>query len=211
MPIDIRDLVPNAPPEEHIVLVVRRHLISFIPHLAIVIALFLIGLGGFITSLIGVPNFGAFTLPVLAASEVFMLAGLALFLQSFIDYYFDLGIVTTERVIDWDQRGLFHRTVSEHHLEVIQDVSARQRGVLQTFFGYGDVFVQTAGTEPNFEFQAVPDPGEISAKINELVYARKRRAPPPPVGGEVQTGPQAPGSQAPQGPPAPRTSPLPKL
>ena len=92
----------------------------------------------------------------------------ALFIIFFIklaDYWLDVWIVTNERVIDIEQKGLFKREISEFKLDRIQDVTVDVRGVLQTFFGYGDVQIETAGSERDFVFKTVANAYEIKNKI----------------------------------------------
>jgi len=50
----------------------------------------------------------------------------------------------------------------------IQDIKAKKAGLLQTFFDYGDIFVQTAGELPNFEIESVPHPYESAKEITKL-------------------------------------------
>ncbi len=71
----------------------------------------------------------------------------------FIDYYLDVWIVTTERIVDIEQKGLFRREVAGLTLTKIQDVSMTQTGIIPTFFNYGDVTIQTAGSVPHFIFK----------------------------------------------------------
>ena len=61
-----------------------------------------------------------------------------------IDYWLDVWIVTDERVINIEQKGLFSRSVSELHFYNVQDVTTSVRGVIPTLLNYGDVEVQTA-------------------------------------------------------------------
>lgn len=73
-------------------------------------------------------------------------------------YLLDVWIVTDHRIIDSEQHGLFHRTVSELHLAKIQDISTDVNGPLATFLDFGNVGIQTAGTEPKFIFKQIPHP-----------------------------------------------------
>ena len=73
--------------------------------------------------------------------SIYYLATVSFFFQEFIDYYLDTWIVTTERVIDINQRGLFNRTAAEMHIALVQDATTEVRGMLGTFLDYGHVFV----------------------------------------------------------------------
>ena len=48
----------------------------------------------------------------------------------FTDYYLDTWIVTTERIISIEQKGLFERTASELDLISVQDATAEVHGFL---------------------------------------------------------------------------------
>ena len=75
-----------------------------------------------------------------------------------IDYYFDVWIITNERIVNIEQKGLFVRHISELNFSRIQDVTATVEGILPTMLNFGDVSVQTAGEENHFIFRQVPDP-----------------------------------------------------
>jgi uncharacterized membrane protein YdbT with pleckstrin-like domain len=64
-----------------------------------------------------------------------------------LDYYLDKLIVTNQRVIEIEQRGLFSREISSLNLENIQDVTIDTHGIIQTFFKLGDIHIQTSGAQ----------------------------------------------------------------
>lgn len=86
-------------------------------------------------------------------------------------YALDVWIVTDQRIIDSTQHGFFNRKVSELHLPRIQDISVNVSGFLQTVFKYGDLHVQTAGTEERFNFLQVPDPNFVKDTIMKMTFA----------------------------------------
>ena len=105
---------------------------------------------------------------VLFAQSFFLLA---IWMYSFliwIDYYFDLWIITSERIINIEQKGMFTRTASEVMYYRIQDVTTEVIGFLPTILNYGDVKIQTAGEEKEFVFLTVSDPYEIKNLIMNL-------------------------------------------
>ncbi|MFZ2299792.1 MAG: PH domain-containing protein [Candidatus Moraniibacteriota bacterium] len=85
-----------------------------------------------------------------------------------IDYYFDVWIITSERIVNIEQKGLFVRHISELNFFRVQDVTATVEGLLPTVLNYGDVEVQTAGEENRFIFRQVPDPYHIKDMVMEL-------------------------------------------
>lgn len=88
----------------------------------------------------------------------------------FIDYYLDLWIVTSHRIVDREQKGLFNIRVSEQNLSQVQDVSATVKGIFPTLLNYGNVLVQSAAAKNLFQFQQISDPEVISREINRIAY-----------------------------------------
>ncbi|MFH0968905.1 MAG: PH domain-containing protein [Patescibacteria group bacterium] len=85
-----------------------------------------------------------------------------------IDYYFDIWIITDERIINIEQKGLFVRSMSEVKYSRIQDVTAEEKGVIPTMLDYGDVFIQTAAETERFVFRQVPNPYELKDMIMNM-------------------------------------------
>ena len=71
------------------------------------------------------------------------------------DYYLDVWLITTERLIDIQQRGLFDRTISELSLNNVQDVTIEIRGIIPTLLKFGNLKVQTA-SESTFTINDAP-------------------------------------------------------
>jgi hypothetical protein len=99
----------------------------------------------------------------------------AILMTLFTDYYLDSWIVTTNRIINIEQRGLFSRVISELHLNQVQDITAETQGFLPTILSYGNVYIQTAGTRERFIFKMVNDPEIVKRKVAQLVEEDKRR------------------------------------
>ncbi len=85
-----------------------------------------------------------------------------------IDYYFDIWIITSEKIINVEQKGLFIRSLSELKFERIQDVTVEVTGIIPTMLNYGDVYIQTAGEKERFVFRRIPDPYAIKDMIMAL-------------------------------------------
>lgn len=67
-------------------------------------------------------------------------------------------IITDQNLTQVIQRGLFSRKVSELSMANVEDVTANQHGILASIFGYGDLHVETAGEQNNFDFKFCPKP-----------------------------------------------------
>jgi hypothetical protein len=81
-------------------------------------------------------------------------------------------IITAARIVDIDQRGFFHKVVSETTFDKIQDVSYVVKGITATVFQYGAVVVQTAGSAANLELDGVRHP----QRVQELIVRLQREA-----------------------------------
>ncbi len=97
-----------------------------------------------------------------------------LFYHAWLDYYLDIWIVTSHRVINIEQKGLFNRFIAEHKLFRIQDVVSKQKGMLPTLLNYGEVHIQTAGSEKTVIFEQVPRPHYIAQETIRLIEWRKK-------------------------------------
>lgn len=88
---------------------------------------------------------------------------------NFLGWFFNVGMVTTERVIDIDFNNVIYKEVTIAMLRKIEDVTSKSGGFFSSIFDYGNVFVQTAGTEANIEFMEVPAPSQVAKIINQLL------------------------------------------
>jgi len=173
------DHLPNQRPDEHVILFLRRHWFAI---LAVVFAfILLVGtplvVGGWyfqetLENWMMNPIIGPIL--IIIGSIYFLSIWLFAFLE-FTDYYLDTWIITNERIINIEQEGLFHRTASELDLAAVQDTTAEIRGILQTVFTYGQVYVQTAGEKGRFHFKNIDNPEHVKELVTRLVEEDKRR------------------------------------
>ena len=98
------------------------------------------------------------------------------FFLIWIDYYFDVWIITTKRIVNINQQGLFTRTVSELELDKIQDITTDVRGVIPTFLNFGDLQIQTAAEQERFLFAKVPNPYLLKDTIMNLEKTNAKQA-----------------------------------
>lgn len=106
---------------------------------------------------------------IIAFMENFFM--LAIWIFSFliwVDYYFDIWIITDERIINIEQKGLFTRHVSELRYNKIEDITTEVTGFIPTVLNFGDVQIQTAAEEAEFRFRTISDPYHIKNIIMEL-------------------------------------------
>lgn len=90
-------------------------------------------------------------------------------LAKLMGWFFNIYIVTDERVVDVDFKNIFFRKISTAKIDEIQDINVQSSGAFETFFGYGSVFIQTAAEVPQFEFVAVPYPDKVGKILNQMI------------------------------------------
>lgn len=88
--------------------------------------------------------------------------------SNFIHWFFNVGIVTNQRIIDVDFHNLLYKEIAEAKLEKIEEMTSKGGGYLSSLVNYGSVYVMTAGEEPNIEFIDIPDPAGAIEIINSL-------------------------------------------
>jgi hypothetical protein len=94
--------------------------------------------------------------------------------EKFLSWYFDVYIITDERVIDIEFNNLLNKKFSEAKLSMIQDITSRVTGVAQTMFNYGTVYIQTAAEVPEISFDMVPNPEKI-IKVLQVLREEEER------------------------------------
>jgi len=85
-------------------------------------------------------------------------------------YVLTVTIVTNQRLIKCSQLGFFNYRRDETELKKIQDISVKISGPVQTFLHFGNLEVQTAGTEVKFSFEDLPEPQEIKEIIYKQIH-----------------------------------------
>lgn len=169
----------NQESQEKIILLLRAHVVTLVPIVLLVLVLLVIpfavfgvlaSLGFRLTQFLPTP-----LLSLIIASWYLFTAGYT-FLR-FLLWFFNVYLVTNERLVDFDFLGFLLKNVSETRLSKIQDVTSQIYGPVRTLFNYGDVFVQTAGTEREFEFHQVPKPDLVARIISEEIRKEEAEAP----------------------------------
>lgn len=158
--------------QEKVILFLRKHFITNIPWIFMVLVMLvvptLVGMLGILNS---VPANFQFVFMM-----IWYLITLAYFLESFLTWFFNVYLVTDERIIDIDFYNLIYKEVSDANIDKIQDVTYKMGGVIRTLFNYGDIMIQTASEVPNFEFHAVPYPDKIVKVLQELRIEEQEEA-----------------------------------
>lgn len=157
---------------EKIIFTCRRHPITFLPYIIFFLLLLTAPFGLYLliakSSLIQYfQNQTGFIVAVLGGS-VYYLSCYLFFYAHFVTFHLDLWIVTNDRLLDMEQKTLFHRTISEVDLYQIQDASSEVHGLFPSIFNYGNIILQTAGAVPKFLFRNVSNPNHLREQILKL-------------------------------------------
>lgn len=95
-----------------------------------------------------------------------------IFFIQWTNYFLDVWHITEKRIIDIEQKNLFHREVSNLRFDKIQDVTVEVRGLMATIFKYGDIRVQTAAENSStFVMKNATHP----EKVRQLIFSRHNR------------------------------------
>lgn len=95
--------------------------------------------------------------------------------QNFLNWFFNVYIISTKRIMDIDFKGLLYKSISEAPLRNIEDVTSRVVGTIGVIFNVGDVFLQTSAEQREFEFEGVDDPSTIRDIISDMVTEMRHR------------------------------------
>ncbi len=149
---------------EKVILLLRKHPVTQIPWIIATIVLFFapLFLNVFLGSLV--------VLRQLIFINILWYAVLyAYVIINVLNYIFNVGIVTNFRIVDIDFNSVLYKEIDETILSKVEDVTTKTGGFVRSIFRFGDLYVQTAGTNENIEFMAIPDPTEAATIINELM------------------------------------------
>lgn len=164
--------------DEKIILFLRRHFITnigwfFLTFVFLIIPPFLLFFGNSLFELINLD------LPARLITLIIIFYYMLLFiyaLLNFLDWFYNVTIITEKRVVDVDYYGLVYHNVAITKLTQIEDVNYTKIGFLRSIFNYGDVYAQTAGgVSDHFDMLAIPQPEKIANFISDLIgvkYAR---------------------------------------
>lgn len=108
---------------------------------------------------------------ILLLSWYLMVFGFALF--RFFNWFFNVYIISSKKIVDFDFYGLTYKNISDTTLLNVQDVTAKISGPFNMIFNIGDVVVQTAAENREFDFAQIDDPGKVRDIISDLVAGLK--------------------------------------
>lgn len=155
---------------EHIVLMLRRHPVTQVGKIVLAFT------GIFIPILFITTPLVSFMPPVmkLASLVAWYLLLLTFIIESFLTWFFNVFIITDERIIDVDFISLIYKNVSSAKIDNIEDITVITGGVVASVIDYGTVKIQTASEVPEIEFEDVPHPSKVARILNELILEEEK-------------------------------------
>ncbi|OGC81270.1 MAG: hypothetical protein A2788_00610 [Candidatus Abawacabacteria bacterium RIFCSPHIGHO2_01_FULL_46_8] len=150
---------------EEILMFIRRHWLfeAIIALQGLAMALVPVAIWLFFRTMLGVWN-----LPVLFLILIYIQFVLLYSFKNWLDFYLDVIVVTSHKVVDINQEGLFNRRISETSLARVQDAVGRLEGFLGTILKFGRLDIQTAGSDPNFSLDKVAYPIRTASAIQDI-------------------------------------------
>jgi hypothetical protein len=88
--------------------------------------------------------------------------------EKFLGWYFDLYIITNQRIVDISFNNLLNKKFAEADISMIQDASSSVKGVAGTMFNYGTVLIQTASEINQIIFESISSPEKVIKILQEL-------------------------------------------
>lgn len=154
----------NKDPDEEVVLIVRKHPISnlgwLVPFALMLFAPITLKIFPIISFL--PPNFQ------LVSIMIWYMVAVIVSLEGFLTWFFNVHIVTSDRLVDVNFTNLIYKEITEVDLQQIQDVKSTVGSVIRTLFRFGNVSIQTAAENQGIIFEGVPNPDYIVKVIREL-------------------------------------------
>lgn len=164
-------------PDEKIVMKARRHWFVVFSEVVAMFFMLLVPLvGSFLISNSGIITIrGNNTYLILAVESMWILFIWLMFSKFWVNYYLDVWVITSKRLIDIEQKGFFHREVSTLNFENIEDISVTIRGIIPTFLKYGEIRVQTAAESREFVMRMAANPIDIKNTLLRLIDLNKQK------------------------------------
>jgi len=156
---------------ENIVLLLRRHPVSFIKQYFVLVLLLLS------------PIFVLSTFRYIEGIGFGMTLGVCLFMillsisfsvDLFFKWYYSVNIITDQRIVDVDFDNILYHRFSDAQLEKIEDVTHVPAGVFSSIFDYGNVFIQTAAAKKEFDFYEVPRARDVQDTLSDLLEMKQK-------------------------------------
>ncbi len=155
-----KKLFPGQKEGEELIMIYRKHWFGILKPVIVFVILFVL-------SVLILIYCNKITFLLISGLGILLVA-IFYFLYHYLLWWQDIYILTDQRVIDIDQRSLFHRVVSEAELKNIQDTNYEVEGMWQTMLNFGRVKILTASSGQSIVFEDVFDPHRVQQTIIQI-------------------------------------------
>ena len=156
---------------ERVVFLLRQHPFTILLRIAFFCLACLLPIASGILFSSAIVSGGWLDLFLFTSSVWYLFLWLAIF-YALTMYTLNTVTITDRCIIESDQYGLFSRGISELHSHRVQDVSSKTKGIIETFLKFGDITVQTAGSEKEFVFHKIAHPDKVKDVIMQIAATR---------------------------------------
>jgi len=153
------NLISNA--EEKIIKTVRQSWLTLL--ISLLLPVLLIGLSFFFLY----PLFNWGNKGIFIFSAILIIGSIGL-IRNVIIWYWNTLIITNQKIVDIDQKGIFQKMVSDIQLGKIQDVFYQIKGIGQTLTQTGNLYISLANTKTKIKVNNIARPQKIQQLILEL-------------------------------------------
>lgn len=175
----IHTLLSILEADEKVLMLIRSHPITQVGWVLIAIVLALVPL---LAPLFPIPSIlpAQFEVATLGLWYLFVLG---LIFDGFLGWYYNVFIITDERIIDVDFIHLVYKNITATKIDHIEDVTYSVSGFLPSLLNYGNVLIETAGEAINLEpdgtmaaieMLSTPQPAIVAKLINELMLQEEQ-------------------------------------
>jgi hypothetical protein len=161
---------------ERIVVFLRRHFVTNVPWM--IISLLLLIVPFLVTFVLQTSGFSFAFLPTRFLIILGMFYYLIVFgyaFANFTSWFYNISMITQERVVDVDFTNLSQVNVGTTKLDDIENVEFTQPGFFAGFFNYGTVVAKSIAGEDHFAFTRVPKPARIADILGEIIGKKEKK------------------------------------
>ncbi len=157
--------------DEEILLLLRRHFITNTPwvflSIILLISPFLIAFVFNLTDISFIFSISSSSL--LIYISFYYLIVFAYMFINFITWYYNVSLITNKKLVDICFQDVIYHDVSMTKLNLIESVNYVQSGFFGSFFGFGNVYAETAGKSLRFDFISIPKPERVVNILEDLI------------------------------------------
>jgi len=172
-------------PDEKIIIEIRKHFFYFYMNTVGIVIVSIVPLIVYylFIDLILLSNPGAINIFLVFVYAILLMFLWIVIFITWTNYYMDVWIITDKRVVDFDLKSLFCRDIASVPLDKIVDVKVVISGFLEHMLKIGSIYIQTAGTDKEFEIRGIAEPEHMRTILLDAMNAyipQQQSVPQPP-------------------------------